>query len=532
MRQTITCKNWKGILSRENFGDFDSGYAKYTASNSYDPFTNPTNLNWVEQPIQIDPNASVITDCIVAGAERVESGVIYIYAVGHTGRVYKIQSNDPNTFNPAYDNPVLLATLSTNSPTFTMGGSLTFYGSTERIYIGHDKGVTQLNTDGTGETFVGLVGTWTQNVPRPVAQFLGNLYYGNGSNIAEVTSSLTVTTYTKLSPGFPSNTQVRDLDVSPDGIYLEAVVTSLTLSSILATTPDSGSAANVVSYVFKWNGTDTGYTSYFTYPSFSLTANVTFGQRQYVAGTDIAGATLFNPTNKILTVNTSQAPLPNAFNSNGNIVGWGVPEFVNGNLRGTLFLYGPLDQYYSDYSWYRQFQMSATSPETDIIRIPYQQIVSNFNIGQATNGYTSGVFGLGKLYFSTIETSPSPTTKYRFYKFYSVPTGQGTSMAGTYETQNVLFSKKQLIKEVRLYTEPLTTNNAFSVSLIGSSGSAMTNGTQTFSVGTSPVVSGQDYLWWNPDCAPTYTVGLKITNSGSANWTLIKAEIDYEEAGK
>src|ERR1041385_8187905 len=122
MKQTVTIKvidNFGGRLTRYNFGDMNSGIAKYIATFGNDPFRFPGQLSWQETAIQIDSAGTVITDLIMDGKERVESGIVYIYCIGHTGRLYKIQVNDPSTYNPDYDNPVLLATLTVNSPTFT-----------------------------------------------------------------------------------------------------------------------------------------------------------------------------------------------------------------------------------------------------------------------------------------------------------------------------------------------------------------------------------------------------------------------------
>ncbi len=530
MLKTLTIDNFKGSLTRYSDGDINSGYAKYATTFGNDTFSKPGNLTWNETAIQIDPSGSVITDLIMAGKERVENGVSYVYAIGHLGRLYKIQMNDPSTYNPNYDNPVLIATLSINTPTFTRGGSLDFFGATEKIYIGHDKGVTTINFDGTGEAFVGVLGSWTQNVPRPQKQFAGSVFFGNGNNIAQIDSTATVTSYTKLSPSFPLNTQVRDLDNSVDGNYLEMVVSRLALPDITSAAVDTSFMSNSESYIFKWNGTDTGYTSFDTFPSFSLNANTVFGSNQYTFGYDLAGCAVFNPVQKILSPILCQAPLPNAINANGNLVGWMSPEFVQGFLRASLFLYGPLDNEVST-GWYRQFQQTAQGAETDVIRIPFQLIVSNLVIGSVTNGYPGGLAGNGKLYFSTFETSAAPTAKYKFYKFFPVSTGVGIPMQGVYETQNQQFSKKVKLGETRLYTEPLVTGNSFTIDLIGSSGSAIAGSSKTFTVGTN-ATAGNDYVWYTPQSAPTYVVGMRITNLGTKNWTLTKAEIDYTPAGK
>lgn len=527
---TLTIDNFGGRLTRYSDGDINSGFAKFDTSFGYDPFRKPGNLTWLETATRIDPSETVITDLIMAGKERVESGVSYVYAVGHTGRVYKIQVNDPSSFNPNYDNPVLLATISTNSPTFTRGGYIDFYGSTERIYIGHDKGVTRIDFDGTNETFVGALGSWTQTVPRPLRQFIGKLYVGNGTNLAEIDSTATVTTYAKLSPGFPDNTQVRDIDTSSDGNYLQMVVSRLALPDLTSTTQDTNLSSNSESYVFKWNGTDTGYTSYDTFPSFSLNSNIVFGNYQYVFGYDLSGAAVFNPNDKILSPIYAQAPLPNAIGSNGNFVAWCTPEFSNGFTRMASYLYGSLDNEVG-VGWWRQFAQGAQGTETDVVRIPFQTLVSNFGIGSSSNGYSGGVFASGKAYFSTLETSAAPTTKYKFYKWFPISTTVGTSIGGVYETQTQLFSKKQKITEVRVYGEPWVTSNSFTTALIGSSGSAITNSSKTFTAGSNLTV-GDDFAWYNPQIAPTYALGLRITNAGSVNHTINKVEIDYEPAGK
>ena len=414
---TLVINNFGGRLTRFNNGDINSGYAKFETTFGIDVFNQPGKLNWQEVAVRIDSGASVITDLIMAGKERVESGVSYVYCVGHTGRVYKIQVNDPSSFNPNYDNSVLLTTITSGTPTFTRGGSMDFFGATERIYIGHDKGVTRLDFDGTNETAVS--GTWTQTVPRPLKQFIGKLYIGNGSNIAEIDSTATVTTSTKLSPGFPTNSNVRDLDVSPDGNYLKILVSELALPDLISTTQDTNLLANTNSYLFSWNGTDEGYTAFYTYPSFSMNAYHTFTNYEYTFGYDFAGGAVFNPTEKILTPALSQAPLPNAVVSNGNIVAWGTGEFYQGFSRMVNYLYGTFDEEVG-LGWWRQSAQSASSPETDVIRSPFALLVSNFGIGASTNGYGGGVFGAGKVYFSTLEASSAPTTAYKLWKFYSI----------------------------------------------------------------------------------------------------------------
>ena len=521
--------NFQGRLTRFNDGDMNSGFAKYSTTFGNDPFTNPGNLTWFEAPVRIDPNESVITDLIVAAKPRLESGITYVYAVGHTGRLYKIQVNQPSAYSPNYDNAVLVTTLTVNSPTFKYGSSIQFYGSTEKIYIGHDLGVTSINFNGSSEALVGTLGSYTANVPRPSANFNGSLYFGNGTNILEIVAGGTVSTYTKLSPAFPVGTVTRDVDVSPDGNYLQIVVSRVAPPDITSTTQDTSSLSSGDSYLIYWNGIDAGYTSYNPFNAYSINANTSFGPYSYTFGYDLGGAAIYSGGVKKISLPESNSPNFNAIFSTGNIVGFATPENDSSFLKGTLMAYGQYDDEIPS-GLFRFFRISATT-QTDIIQMPVCAIVTNLFYGSSSAGYSNNQVGSAKIYFSTLETSSAPTTKYKLYRFTTVPTGVGTSIGGVYETQNQLFSNKVKIGEVRIYTEGMVTNNSFQVDIIGSNGSPISGSTQTFSVGSN-VTSGQDYCWYSPNMSPTYAMGLRLTNTGTANMTITKVEIDYYEGGK
>lgn len=519
-------------------GDINSGLANVIEVFGYDSFAKPGNLTWYETATQIDAAGVVVTDLIMAAKTRVENGIVYVYAVGHTGRVYKIQVNDPATFNPNYDNPVLLTTLVVDTPTFTRGGFIDFFGATEKIYIGHDKGVTSVNFDGTGEAAVGVSATWSQNVPRPLQQFLGNLYVGNGTNIAEIGVTAIVNTYTKLAPAFPTGSQVRDLDVTPDGNYLQIVVAELALGDVTSTAPPTALLSPADSFLFSWNGTDTSYTAYTTYPAATMSANHTFANQQYLFGYDFLGGGVWNPTDKFLSSLPlsafGEAPSPNGVFSGANLVYWATPLPFNGFTEMLITMYGNVGNVPYDVppGYFAPYGQAATGTETDVLRIPYAGIVSNFAQGASSNGYTNNITGEPKLYFSTLETSAAPTTKYKLYKWSLAPSGLGTALAGAiYQTQNQIFSKKVQIKEVRLYGEPWIAGNSFTVELIGSGGAVLSGSSKTFTAGSNLTV-GNDFAWYTPQTAPTYTIGLRITNEGATNHVISKVEIDYELGGK
>jgi len=537
---TLLVDNFAGKLTRQQTGDMASGLVKYSTSYGNDPFSDPGNLTWFEAPTQIDPTSSVITDLIMAARPRLESGITYVYAIGHTGRLYKIQVNDPTTYNPNYDNPVLLTTLTINSPTFKYGSSIQFYGATEKIYIGHDMGVTSVNFDGTGEAAVGASGAsqWIQNVPRPSVNFIGTTYWGNGTNIAAIDSTATVTNYNRLNPSFPVGTYVRDLDVSPDGNYLQAIVSRLNSQDLTSATQDTTSLSSTDSYRFLWNGTDNGYTSYETYSGYSINSNISFGPYSYTMGYDLGGAAIYEGGNKIVSLPLSNSPNFESMFSTGNLMGFTAPEQASGFLRGSLLTYGQYDEEIPK-GLYRFFRKNASGTETDIIQMPVCLTVSNLFLGSSSAGYSGNQVGSAKIYFSTLETSASPTTKYKLYKFTTVPTGLGTAIGGVYETQNMVAVRlfrnilKQALKvfEVRVYTDPLVSGNSFQIDLIGNNGSVIPNSTKVFTVGTNVNV-GDEICQYSPNHAPTPSIGLRVTNLGSVNWTGNKIELDIDSVGK
>lgn len=531
--QTLVIDNFKGNFSEYLDGDINSGLTNIINSFGYNSFIRPGNLTWSEDPVQIDAAGSVITDLIMAGKERVESGITYVYAIGHTGRLYKIQVNDPTTFNPDYDNPVLLATLAINTPTFTRGGFIDFYGATEKIYIGHDKGVTSINFDGTGEAFVGALGSWTQTVPRPLKQFTGVLYVGNGENLAAIDTTATVTTYAKINPAFPKGTQVRDMDVSVDGNYMQIIVSSLAQADITTATQDTSIISNLGSFILYWNGIDQAVTASTNFPLTNLTSNIIFGNSQYVFGYDIRGATFYNPVNRVTSTGGSasfgETAFPNALMSDGDMLSFATTLFFDGALELTHCIYGTFDIFIGSGFW-APMGMLATAPETDILHVPYFQTISNFIQGLSSNGYTNNTYGTSKIYFSTLETSSGPTTAYRFYTWSCTSNGLNrASSYNYYQTLSQLFSKKIAVKEVRVYGDPWVANNSFSIDLLGS-GDAILH-TETMTAGSNLTI-GDDFYWYNPVIEPTYKLSVGITNIGTVNNTIDKIEIDYAATGK
>ena len=78
-----------------------------------------------------------------------------------------------------------------------------------------------------------------------------------------------------------------------------------------------------------------------------------------------------------------------------------------------------------------------------------------------------------------------------------------------------------------MYGEPWVANNSFTIALIGSDGGVITGSSQTFTP-----TAGDDFVWYAPAIKPTYALGIRITNAGTANHVITKIECDYSEGGK
>jgi hypothetical protein len=265
-----------------------------------------------------------------------------------------------------------------------------------------------------------------------------------------------------------------------------------------------------------------------------MNANIMFGDFQYTFGNDQFGHAIYNPTRKIIEEAEVQPPLPGAVVSNGNLVSWICPLYFGGSLQGLCNTYGSLNREVGPGYW-TNFVQVATGTETDVLRTPCQIMVSNFGFGSSSNNYPDNVYGTAKIYFSTLETSSAPTTKYKFYKWSFITSMSVNNayvpMPGVYQTQVQLLSKKATIKEVRVYGEPWVADNSFLIDIIGSAGTPITGASKTFTAGTNLTV-GDDYAWYTPQPAPTYAIGLRVTNVGTTNHTIKKVEIDYALGGK
>ncbi len=533
MAKTLEIINFRGSLTRVLNGDVNSGFAKFDSSWGYDPFSKPGNLTWFETPTDLDPSDTTIGLTIVCAKSKVDSGnQAYIYAIGtdysgSSAKLFKIQPNQVG--NPNLDSVSVLATLSNND--FLFGGSMEFYGTTNKIYFTGETKMSSINFDGTSETQVG--GNFTTASYHPLVKFLGNLYAADKNNLREIGSTGTETRSSVLSPPMPSDTYVRDMGVSPDGDYI-----SIASSEIPPEQQDYGydriSAATGSGYVFNWNGIDQGITNFKSFPSHAVTAFKAYMNNQYLFSNDSFGMSVDNGSGKVLTLQNNRSTIPNSVVSDGNFINWMTTEVANGNMYASMYYFGNLDSE-SPSGFWRMFRQAASQAGGFNYTNPFNILANNKFSTLNASASSVAVYGYGKHYFSTYEYKTG-SIKYKLYRFLVTPTGTGTPVAGVWESQTQLFSKKVTLKQIRVYCEPTVSNNSFQLDVIGSDGNVISNGTfnYTFASGSNGTLlqGAFERINFNPSIKDLYAIGVRITNMGSANMTIKKVELDIDDGGK
>lgn len=525
---TITLTNFSGRLTRNRMGTLDSGLADFTGTFGIDSFTDPSSLRFLDKPYAIGAGSSgdSVTDIIVAGKARLEGSSTFVYCVGNTGRVYKIQVNNGNT-TPDYDNVVLLKQITINSPTFLYGSSLDIISDgsgtgNEKIYIGHDRGVTSLTLNGVTETFIGAISStqWQDGYPRLSAVANGNIYYTNAYNIATFNiSSQTITSYQQLSPAFPQDYVAVDMDVSADGQYMQILLTRGNRPSVTSS-PNQGFNTAQDSFLATWNLVDIGYNQFYSFSDFAITQHQQVGNTDYFTGYDSFGGALFNGTQKIETIPNVRMPSPSATFQNGNMLYWVGQDYdsVTGFTSASIYAYGQFDQN-TPVGLYRLTRDNCGSSGS-ITATPWAMPV--------TNQFAGSSFAFrsrGKIYFSATDG----INNYLMAQNLGTPYATGSTNAG-YVTQLGSFSKKQVVKEIRVYYDPSVVAYNPQLYLLAPNNSIINNANSTYAVTTTDTVAKI-----TPQASPQYTFQLKIAvPSGSlATFPAIrKIELDYEEYGR
>lgn len=535
--KTIVIDNFSGKLTRKINGDMNSGYAKFDTTYGADPFTKPGNLTWYQAVLNYDVPGD-LNGLVIAGKTRFESGTNYMYVLTNTGKLYKQQAGPGNGFS-------LLTTLAASAPTFLYGGSIEFFGATQKIYVGCDGQVNSVNFDGTGEALVGTKADYTDNVFRPLILFAGSLVFGNGNNIGlidstgSVSSTVVSSHYEQLSPSLPINQNIRDMDVSIDGNYLLMSASEIP-SEKLALGNDVQNALAGESYTYRWNGSDTGVTAATYVSPFAVSALQTFKQAETYFAYDAFGGTLSDQSGKQVSLFKNKSPLPNTTEPNGNFITWMNPEYVfnldtgGRSLFGSLYYYGNLDNQ-SDTGLYRLARIAGPSGGI-VYQIPFQKIVTNYYTGGAADGSQPQIDGYGTHVFSYTECQAGTITNNRIYYFHVTPVESTSATTGVYETQTQLFGEKISIEGLRVYCEPTIASNAFQVDLIGGDGLIVNNGTYTYTYAAGTDVTKMqgalERINFDTSVKNLYALGLRITNTGTTQMTIKKVEVDWSFQGK
>lgn len=534
---TKVITNFTGRLTRIINGDMNSGFAKFSSSWGYDPFSKPGNLTWLYQPDDIKGTA--VTDAVLAAKIISPTpGEQYAYAIGNSSKVYRIDPTNSGSGNtPLFDTPSVIAAIGSVSGTFNYGGDIDYYRS--KLHVSSDSTITTLNLDGSSPTLVSGSSSITAALQHPLIQFQGSLFYGNGNNIGQIDSTGIIVNGAKLSPALPVGMYINDLDVTPDGTYM--IITASYIYPNQMNSPVSaarGKSYAVDSYIFFWNGTDTGITSFQSLPSFPATALNTFMDKRYFFNQDAFGTALYEGNTKLLTLPNNVATMPNGATPNGTFLTWVSPEGTgtvnssSGNYTNTytsLYYYGQLDAENPPGLW-RMIRQSPSASNA-AYRAPLNMMVNNFDSN------LNAVSGWGKHYISVWEfNSGGSSSTYHFYRFVLPPAANTAPTLGVYETQNELYSKKTGVAQIRVYCEPTVAGNSFQLDMISGDGTVVTNGsfTYTFAAGTdsTQLQGAMERINFNPNTKTLYSLGIRVTNTGTSNMTIKKIEIDWSPEGK
>lgn len=556
--ETIVINNFGGRLTRILNGDLNSGFAKFRSSFGYDPFTKPMNLTWLGQPSSI----AAVSDVVVAGINRDYTAVNLqtVFAVGSNSKIYKILVNNTTLDNPNVDSVIGIASL---SGVYNQGTGMQFFGVNEKLYVSSSNNIVVTGSvllgginnsfELNGQSSIIANSSYMAGSLHPLAKFAGKLIFGNGPSIGAVDSSGIVISsvftvnnylgnqYSQLFPPLPMDQTVRDLDVTPDGNYLQMSATDVTNDLYFFPAFDGEGAVLGQGAIFGWNGIDQGVTTALTIPGGNAPALQTYLQNYMFFLNDTFGAAVSDGTRKILTLPGNKVPVPNATTVNGNFLSWMAPEVTGTKRVASLYYFGSLDEE-NPVGLYRLLRYETTLANGFVFQVPYNALVTG-NYQSLNVSRTSVVTqGVGKHYFSTFNVSSTvgidTTTPgaFSFNKFIVSSTNNDPPQLGVYETQTQLFSKRVQLSQIRVYTEPTIAGNGFQIDVIGSDGAVIENGTFSYvftaGIDETKLEGALQRINFNPDMDTGYAFGIRITNTGTTNMTTKKVEIDWTPSGK
>lgn len=541
----------------------NSGFAKFDTSWGYDPFTKPMNLTWFSQPTSI----AGITNLVVGGILRTPptGQVTRGYTVGVNGELNEISVTTAGNFQgPDVDSVIGVSSV---QGFFRRGAGMAFWGTNEKLYLGGDTRIVATGSVGGladlfifdgASSVIGNTSFMVPDTPHPLKQFAGKLVFGNGPSVGLIdvngipTSSVfTVASiygnqYSELFPPLPNGQNVRDLDVSIEGNYLNISATDVDTEVMTLTGFDSQYAAPGNGGIYSWNGIDRGITTSLTVPAGTATALQVYLQHNILFLNDTFGSAVSDGINKKLTLPRNKSPYPNATSANGNFLTWMCPEnTVDGQRVGSLYYFGSLDEE-NPHGLYRLLRFSAPIQGGFVYQVPYNQVVSNsyYSIWPPPlSDPSSRVVSYGKHYFSTSNRSSVVSNSSMMggnslmvFRVTSDPSLPLPPQLGVYETQTQLFSKRIGVTQVRVYCEPTVAGNAFQLDLIGADGSVIPDGSYMYFYGDildpQSGTAAVERINFPGNIKTQYALGVRLTNTGTTNMTIKKVEIDLTEEGK
>ncbi len=549
--KTLEITNFSGRLTRLLNGDLNSGFSKFTSSWGYDPFSKPGNLTWLETPTDI---TGPIDGTPFAAVHRLESNNNNVWILASSKKLFQIQATNNSTAN--LDSVVGISSVA-NGTTYLFGAAMSFFGSVvggassgdPYIYVTSDSGLNRIMTNGAAEqTVIAGSNKLQPNMFHPLKEFVGKLIIGNGNTVAAVDSTGTSTSsvisvgtgnyLSEFNPPLPVPDHVQDLDVSVDGNYLLVTSSQIPTERLDNVGNDGPSTSSADSDIFKWNGSDLTVTSSNHISSFANTAQQTFLGNTMIFANDSFGASVSqgdSTAKKLLTLPGNKSPLPNATDTNGNFLVWAAPEVVGTSRVVSLYYYGSLDAE-NPIGLYRVMRWTTTQANAQVFQVPVCVFVNAKyqNLSSAT--YQVNTASYGKHYIGLVSVNTSGSFQPFLLRFLITPTGSGTPQSGVYETQTQLFSKRISVSQIRVYTEPTVSGNAFQLDIVGADGSVVTNGTFTYAYGdiTDPQsgATSLERVNFNPNTKTQYSMGIRITNTGTTNMVIKKIELDVLEEGK
>lgn len=550
MKDTITITNFGGRLTRILNGELNSGFAKFTNSFGYDPFSKPMNLTWLESPTDITgpitnlPQAGKVLSASLDGPN--------VHMLDQGGKWYQMKSS--SLTNPNLNSVVSIASV---GGTYIFGTSMEFFGSVVgsdvagnklgKLFVAGDSSVRKINPDGSADAVVGNANNYVVNTYHPLKRFIGDLIFGNGNTIGAIDSTGTITSpvintglqasvYSQINPPLDTNSRILDLEVTPSNDYLVMAASNLLQQEHLDQTGYDivETFGTQEGKLALWNGTDSTITAATNIPTYLISAIETYFQKNSFFAADSFGTAFNDGSSKKLSLPNNKPPLQNAVAINANFMTWACPEIVDGARYMSLYYSGSLDQE-NPVGLYRVLRWTTTQSNGFVSKVPLNLLVSNkyTQINQA--GTALVTTGYGKHYLGVSSVNNAATANF-LLSFLITPTGSGTPQSGVYETQTQLFSKRISIAQLRVYTEPTVAGNAFKIDLIGSDGNIIPNQTFTYAFGdvTDPQ-SGSTSLErinFNPDLKTQYALGIRVTNTGTTNMTIKKIELDIDDSGK